>query len=106
MVVVLPAPLGPSRPKHSPRGDLQVEAADGLDRRLARVRLDQAGAADGGRAHPDIIGAGRLTGTVDATARWLLERFDVAADAQRLTRDHSTRGRAEKEHHFRDVVGR
>ena len=48
MVVVLPAPLGPSRPKHSPRGDLQVEAADRLDGRPAGVRLDQLRAADRG----------------------------------------------------------
>ena len=48
IVVVLPAPLGPSRPKHSPRFDHQVEAAHGLDRRPAVVALDQVGAADGG----------------------------------------------------------
>ena len=29
MVVVLPAPLGPSRPKHSPAADLQVQPGDG-----------------------------------------------------------------------------
>ena len=31
MVVVLPAPFGPSRPKHSPRLHLEVEAIDRHD---------------------------------------------------------------------------
>ena len=31
MVVVLPAPFGPSRPKHSPARHLEVEAVDGDD---------------------------------------------------------------------------
>jgi len=37
----------------NPDGDLQVEPADGLNRRLAGVGLDQAGAADGGGAHSE-----------------------------------------------------
>ena len=45
MVVVLPAPLGPSRPKHSPAWISQVEAAHGLD--FAVVGLAQAAALDG-----------------------------------------------------------
>ena len=31
-VVVLPAPLGPRKPKISPARDLEVDAGDGLDR--------------------------------------------------------------------------
>ena len=49
MVVVLPAPLGPSRPKHSPRRDLEVEAVDG--EHVGRVALHQAAAADGEVGH-------------------------------------------------------
>ena len=48
MVVVLPAPLGPSRPKHSPRAHLEVEA---VDRHDVAVALDQRAAGDGGVAH-------------------------------------------------------
>ncbi len=32
MVVVLPAPLGPSKPKHSPRSMVEIEAVDRIDR--------------------------------------------------------------------------
>ena len=46
MVVVLPAPLGPSRPKHSPRADLEIEPGDRDD---VGEALDQTAAADGGR---------------------------------------------------------
>ena len=39
MVVVLPAPLGPSRPKHSPGADLEVEAVDGDDVAVGLAKL-------------------------------------------------------------------
>ena len=45
MVVVLPAPLGPRRPKHSPSFDLQIEAAQGFD--FGVVGLAEAAALDG-----------------------------------------------------------
>ena len=45
-VVVLPAPLGPSRPKHSPRAHLEVEPVHGDD---VVVALHEPAAADGGR---------------------------------------------------------
>ena len=38
-VVVLPAPFGPSSPKTSPRGDVEVDAVDGDE---VAVALDQA----------------------------------------------------------------
>ena len=44
-VVVLPAPLGPSRPKQMPRRHLEVDAVDGLD---VAVVLDEARAAESG----------------------------------------------------------
>ena len=46
MVVVLPAPFGPSRPKHSPARDLEIEAVDGDD---VAVALDEPRAARGER---------------------------------------------------------
>ena len=46
MVVVLPAPFGPSNPKHSPGRMLEIESPHRLD--LAVVGLLQALAADGG----------------------------------------------------------
>ena len=50
MVVVLPAPLGPSRPKHSPGLDLQVEAVDGIHgRRPGGVAFAQIAAENGGQ---------------------------------------------------------
>ena len=46
-MVVLPAPLGPSSPKHSPWPDLQVDAVDRMDRAVsARVFLAQVLDAD------------------------------------------------------------
>ena len=44
MVVVLPAPLGPSRPKALAQADLQVEPANGLD--VAFVGFEQIAAAN------------------------------------------------------------
>ena len=44
MVVVLPAPLGPSRPKHSPRRIVEVEPVDGGD---VAVALAQPADFDG-----------------------------------------------------------
>ena len=46
MVVVFPAPFGPSRPKHSPALDFEVQAAHGLN--FAVVGLAQVAALDGG----------------------------------------------------------
>ena len=42
-VVVLPAPFGPSRPKTSPPGDVEVDAVDGDE---VAVALDQSADAD------------------------------------------------------------
>ena len=45
MVVVLPAPFGPSRPKHSPASIVEVETANSLD--FAVIGLAQIATLDG-----------------------------------------------------------
>ena len=49
MVVVLPAPLGPRKPKTSPRAHLEADPGQRVGRRL-RVPLDQVGDLDGQRS--------------------------------------------------------
>ena len=53
IVVVLPAPFGPSRPKHSPGRHLEVEAVDGDDVLVGLAQIgDAQGGARLGRGHP------------------------------------------------------
>ncbi len=63
MVVVLPAPLGPSRPKHSARGDFEVEAVDGhhIGEGLAHSAQKQRGRFGGYVG--DIVGHGSGSGS-------------------------------------------
>ena len=82
-LVLLPAPLGPSRPTTSPRLHLEADAVD--DRALA-VDLHQP------LAPPAVAGRTGRPGPAAVRARrsWLASRRDVAAELRR----RETRGRA------------
>ena len=63
MVVVLPAPLGPSRPKSMPSGDLEGDAVDGTGGLVAlAVDLDEVGDLDDGGRTGIRIGVRRVHG--------------------------------------------
>ena len=61
IVVVLPAPFGPSRPKHSPGRHVEVDAVDGDDVLVGLAQIgDAQGGARLGQGHPDSLTRGPL----------------------------------------------
>ena len=58
MVVVLPAPLGPSRPTISPFGHVEVDAVDGHERAEALAQLVDADGEGPGGGHASASGVG------------------------------------------------
>ena len=104
MVVVFPAPLGPSKPKHSPLGDLEVQPIDGDD---VGIAFDEAAARDrGGRGmHPShSMQAGRLVYTLQVVSAIVLigPREALAKLRQQLATE--TKSRTFTDHEVREAV--
>ena len=83
-VVVLPAPLGPSRPTRAPAGTRQVQSVDrgdGLEPLRERAQLDHVA------RHPGSLAARRVGGTARFPTEWHADEMARARRHDQLSLD-------------------